>query len=171
MAYLSGFQANTTIHAAFWIYKPDPTINSTDKEQFIQVNGLQKIEATPEVILGSVTSVQVTSNVLTVTLSSVAGIRANQPIIFVGLGNATFLNGTVAFVTTVNANTNQFSAKFTNPDYGPIAETQGQALDASEARKVWLYYPEGAVSPSQAPTTLQGPAAALFIYDMEVLFT
>jgi len=168
MAYLSGFQANTTIHAAFWIFKPDPTINSVEKEQFIEVNSIQRIEATPEVILGSVTSVQVVGDIVTVTLSSVAGIRQQQAVIFSGLGNATFLNGNVAWVTTVNANTNQITAKFTNPNYGPAAETQGQVFDASE-RKVFITYPSSAVSPSQAPTTLTGPPAALFIYDMEVL--
>jgi hypothetical protein len=150
MAYLSGFQANTTIHAAFWIYKPDPTINSVEKEQFIEVNSIQRIEATPEMILGNVSSVQVASGILTVTLPSVVGIRTQQSIIFTGLGNATFLNGNVAFITTVNSSANQITAKFTNPDYPNTAETQGQVLDASE-RKVFITYPNSAVSPRRLP--------------------
>jgi hypothetical protein len=44
----SGFQNNTTIHAAFWIYKPDPTAIPPGKEIFVEVNGLQFIEATQD---------------------------------------------------------------------------------------------------------------------------
>ena len=41
MAPQSGFQTNTTIHAAFWRYKPN---NPTDKEVMVEVNGLQFLE-------------------------------------------------------------------------------------------------------------------------------
>jgi len=42
----SGFQTNTTIHAAFWWYKPDPNDIPPGKEILVEVNGLQYIEAT-----------------------------------------------------------------------------------------------------------------------------
>lgn len=45
MAPQSGFQTNTTIHAAFWIYKPN---NSIDREVMVEVNSLQFIESTPD---------------------------------------------------------------------------------------------------------------------------
>jgi len=47
MANQSGFQTNTTIHAAFWWYKPDLSLDPTGREIMIEVNGIQKIEATP----------------------------------------------------------------------------------------------------------------------------
>jgi len=45
MAAQSGFQTNTTVHAAFWIYKPG---NATDREVMVEVNSLQFIESTPD---------------------------------------------------------------------------------------------------------------------------
>jgi len=43
--YQSGFQNNTTIHAAFWLFKPDPTIDPVGREILVEVNGIQYIEA------------------------------------------------------------------------------------------------------------------------------
>lgn len=48
MANLTGFQSNTTISAAFWIYKPDPALDPTGREIFVNVNNVQKIEATQD---------------------------------------------------------------------------------------------------------------------------
>jgi hypothetical protein len=48
MANQTGFQTNTTIHAAFWIYKPDPAIDPTGQEILVEVNGIQKIESTQD---------------------------------------------------------------------------------------------------------------------------
>lgn len=48
MASQSGFQLNTTIHAAFWWYKPDPSIVPPPKEIMQEVNSLQRIESTPD---------------------------------------------------------------------------------------------------------------------------
>ena len=45
MANQSGFQTNTTIHAAFWWYKPDPLLDPTGREILIEVNSIQKIES------------------------------------------------------------------------------------------------------------------------------
>jgi len=42
-----GFQTNTTIHAAFWWYKPDPN-DQTGKEIMVEVNGLQFLECTKD---------------------------------------------------------------------------------------------------------------------------
>ncbi len=48
MASQHGFQTNTTIQAAFWIYKPDPTIAPPPKEIMQDVNSIQRIESTPD---------------------------------------------------------------------------------------------------------------------------
>ena len=48
MANQSGFQTNTTIHAAFWWYKPDHSLDPIGREIMIEVNGLQKIESTQD---------------------------------------------------------------------------------------------------------------------------
>ena len=45
MANQSGFQSNTTIHAAFWWYKPDPSLDPIGREIMIEVNGIQKVES------------------------------------------------------------------------------------------------------------------------------
>jgi hypothetical protein len=45
MAHQYGFQLNTTIHAAFWIYKPDQTLEPTGRETIVEVNRLQYIES------------------------------------------------------------------------------------------------------------------------------
>jgi hypothetical protein len=47
MAAQSGFQAQTTIHAAFWWYKPDPT-DLTGREVMVEVNSLQFLESTAD---------------------------------------------------------------------------------------------------------------------------
>jgi len=46
MAAQSGFQKNTTIHAAFWWYKPDPSVIPPGKEIMQEVNSLQRVETT-----------------------------------------------------------------------------------------------------------------------------
>jgi hypothetical protein len=48
MADQSGFQTNTTIHAAFWWYSPDRTVDKTTREAFVEVNSIQYIETTPD---------------------------------------------------------------------------------------------------------------------------
>jgi len=48
MANQSGFQSNTTIHAAFWWYKPDKALDPVSREILIEINGVQKIESTPD---------------------------------------------------------------------------------------------------------------------------
>ena len=45
MAARSGFQSHTTIHAAFWWYKPDP-LDPVGREIMVEVNSIQYIEAT-----------------------------------------------------------------------------------------------------------------------------
>jgi hypothetical protein len=44
----SGFQSNTTIHAAFWFYIPDPAVVPPGKIIVQEVNTLQRIESTPD---------------------------------------------------------------------------------------------------------------------------
>ena len=48
MAATSGFQTNTTIHAAFWIYIPDPQVTPPGKVIIQEVNTLQRVESTPD---------------------------------------------------------------------------------------------------------------------------
>ena len=105
MATISGFQSNTTIHAAFWIYKPDPTVDPVSKVQFIEVNSLQKVEANAAVVLSSVSSVQVTGTTLTVNIAASGGMRSYQQVIFSGMTNALFLNGQVVTITGVTPTT------------------------------------------------------------------
>ena len=168
MATISGFQSNTTIHAAFWIYKPDPTVDPISKEQIIEVNSLQKVEANAAVVLSSISSTQVTGNVLTVTVASTGNLRTYQQVILSGLTNSTFLNGQVVTVTSVTPTT--FSATFQNANYGPTTEPAGAQVIDTTNRTAYLFYPEQAVSPSQAPLKLEGAVAAKFLYDMEALF-
>jgi hypothetical protein len=39
-----GFQSNTTIQTALWMYKPDPAVDPTGKQFFINLNQVQYIE-------------------------------------------------------------------------------------------------------------------------------
>jgi len=71
----------------------------------------------------SVTSVQVASNVLTIVAGN--SFPVGMQVIFQGLGSATFLNGQM--VTITSATSTQFTANFTNANYGPAAETAGTA--------------------------------------------
>lgn len=48
MASQSGFQKNTTIHAAFWWYKPDPSANPPGREIMQEVNTIQRVETTAD---------------------------------------------------------------------------------------------------------------------------
>jgi len=169
MATISGFQANTTIHAAFWIYKPDPTVDPVSKEEFIEVNSLQRIEANAASVLSALTGSSVTSNVLTVNVVTTGQMRTNQQVILSGLTNSTFLNGQVVTITTVTPTS--FNAVFINSDYILQAEPAGALVTDTTNRTCYLYYPETGVSTSQAPRKLEGAEAATFIYDMEALFS
>lgn len=168
MATISGFQANTTIHAAFWIYKPDVTVDPVSKEEFIEVNTLQRIEANPETILTSIASTSVTSNLLTVTCANAAQLRSQQQVILRGLSNIVALNGQVVTVLGVTPTT--FTANFISPDYGTTPEPDGAQVVDTTNRTAYLFYPETDVSTSQAPKKIVGAVAARFIYDMEALF-
>src|SRR5271157_147349 len=118
-AYQTGFQSNTTIHAAFWIYKPDFTYDPKGKEVMINVNGLQYLEADqPTVRMQQITNIAIAGGALTVT-----GINTFQSgmsaALMNGLQNATFLNGVIVpvngatpqqFVATMPAITAPVSA-------------------------------------------------------------
>src|SRR5271168_1639130 len=103
MALITGFQANTTIHAAFWIYKPDPTQDPVSKETFIEVNSLQYIEANAANVLANITSTQVTNNVVTVNFTVIgsAAFRAYQQVILSSLTTTTALNGQILSILSV----------------------------------------------------------------------
>lgn len=171
MALTTGFQINTTIHAAWWIYKPDPLVDSVSQEEFFETNGLQRIEANAEILLlGNISTIQVDSNIVLVTGTfepGIAPLRSGQLVIFRGLTNADFLNGQIACV--MQATPSGFNAKFTHADYGPAAEPGGQTVDTT-GRTAYLTYPEMGISTAQGPRKLSGAVAARFIYDMETLF-
>jgi hypothetical protein len=91
----SGFQNNTTIHAAFWIYKPDFTFDPKGKEQMVNVNLLQYIEADqPTVRMQAISSISISGGVLTIVGSNNFQNNMNAALIN-GLQNATFLNGLI----------------------------------------------------------------------------
>jgi hypothetical protein len=167
----SGFQKNTTIHAAFWWFKPDPNIDPIAKETMVEVNSLQTIEANQPLILANANSVTVASNILTIT-SLGGALRSNATVIFNGFTNASFLNGQV--VTILASTTNSMTANFTYvgypPSYGPMTEPIGAQIIDTAPRVAWLFYPQTNVSTSQAPRELHGQVASLFLYDMEALF-
>lgn len=43
-----GFQTNTVIQTALWIYKPNPALDPAGKEFCINLNQIHYIEATPD---------------------------------------------------------------------------------------------------------------------------
>lgn len=71
----------------------------------------------------SITSVQVASNVLTITAAN--SLPVGTQVIFEGLGSATFLNNQT--VTITSSTPTQFTANFTNANYGPTAVGAGTA--------------------------------------------
>src|SRR5208282_1390386 len=107
-AFEAGFQRNTTIQAAFWIYKPDFRFDQHGKEVMINVNNLQYIEVDkPTIRMPQITNIAISGGLLTVT-----GVNTFQPnfnaAIMNGLQNATFLNGKIVSVSS--ATPQQFTA-------------------------------------------------------------
>jgi hypothetical protein len=93
--YQTGFQLNTTIHAAFWIYKPDFRYDAEGKEIFVNVNALQYVEVNqPVVKLPQISSISIAGGILTIvgTNSFQSG---QQAALINGLQNALFLNGLI----------------------------------------------------------------------------
>jgi len=94
-AYESGFQSNTTIHAAFWIYKPDFSYDPKGKEQMVNVNLLQYVEADqPTIRMPAISSISISGGVLTIVGQNNFQKNMNAALIN-GLQNATFLNGLI----------------------------------------------------------------------------
>jgi hypothetical protein len=164
----SGFQANSTIHSAWWIFRPDPTVDPVSKETIVEVNGIQYIEANAAVVLASVSATQVTSNVVTATVTTTGQMRPGQIVILSGLTNSTFLNGQLLTITSTTPTS--FAANFTNADYGLTAEPAGAQVIDTTHRMCDLYYAESTLATTQQPRKLQGPVAAQFLWDMEQLF-
>ena len=103
-AFEAGFQSNTTIHAAFWIYKPDFSFDPKGKEQMVNVNLLQYVEADqPTVRMQAITSISISGGVLTIVGSNSFQSNMNAALID-GLQNATFLNGLIVPVNTATVN-------------------------------------------------------------------
>jgi hypothetical protein len=75
----------------------------------------------------NITSISITSNVATFTCAN--DLTSGTQVLITGLGNATFLNGQVLTVISTGLSLTQFEANFTHANYGPTAETQGQAQD------------------------------------------
>jgi hypothetical protein len=94
-AFQAGFQLNTTIHAAFWIYKPDFSYDPKGKEVMVNVNAVQHIEADqPTVRMPSISSISISGGVLTISGSNTFQPNMSAALIN-GLANATFLNGAI----------------------------------------------------------------------------
>src|SRR5271156_2970165 len=135
-AYEAGFQKNTTIHAAFWIYKPDFNFDPKGKEIMVNVNNLQYIEANqPTIRMPQITNIAIAGGNLTVT-----GVNTFQPnfnaALINGLANATFLNGVIVPVSS--ATPQQFTA--TMPTItAPVQEIQivSDVLTVT-ARQQWV---------------------------------
>jgi hypothetical protein len=97
-AYEAGFQLNTTIHAAWWIYKPDFTFDPKGKEIMVNVNLVQHIEANqPVVRMPQITNIAISGGILTVTGTNTFQPAMNAALMN-GLQNATFLNGLIVSV-------------------------------------------------------------------------
>jgi len=99
-AYQTGFQSNTTIHAAFWIYKPDFTYDPKGKEVMVNVNGLQYVEINQPVIrMPAITNISIAGGVL--TISGVNTFQQNMSAALInGLANALFLDGEIVPVSS-----------------------------------------------------------------------
>jgi hypothetical protein len=96
----TGFQLNTTIHAAWWIYKPDFSFDPRGKEVMINTNGLQYLEADqPTIRMPQITNIAISGGLLTVTGTNTFQANMNAALIN-GLQNATFLNGKIVPVST-----------------------------------------------------------------------
>lgn len=100
-AYQTGFQSNTTIHAAFWIYKPDFTYDPKGKEVMVNVNGLQYVEINqPVVRMPAITNISIAGGVL--TISGVNTFQSGMSAALInGLANALFLDGEIVPVNGV----------------------------------------------------------------------
>lgn len=71
----------------------------------------------------SITNVALTTNVLTITVSSLDALTAGMTVKFGTLGTATFLNGQTVTVTSVNAGALSFTAFFSHANYVSAADT------------------------------------------------
>src|SRR5271157_3168357 len=99
-AFEAGFQKNTTIQAAFWIYKPDFRFDPRGKEVMVNVNNLQYIEVDqPTIRMPQITNIAISGGLLTVTGTNTFQPNFNAAIMN-GLLNATFLNGKIVPVST-----------------------------------------------------------------------
>lgn len=108
-AFEAGFQSNTTIHAAFWIYKPDFTFDPKGKEQMVNVNLLQYVEADqPTVRMPAISNISISGGVLTITGQNSFQNNMSAALIN-GLANATFLNGLIVPISV--ASLSQFTAQ------------------------------------------------------------
>jgi|SRR5271157_1385797 len=106
-AYKTGFQNNTTIHAAFWFFKPDFTYQQEGKQLGVNINRLQYYEFNQPVIRTPlITNIAINAGVLTVT--GVTTFQSNFSAALSGLQTATFLNGLIVPVN--NATPQAFMA-------------------------------------------------------------
>lgn len=119
----AGFQSNTTIHAAFWIYKPDFAYDPKGKECMVNVNNLQYLEADqPTVRMQVITSISIASGVLTIVGSN--SFQPNMSAALInGLANATFLNGLIVPVNIANVNQIQATMPVITADVSQVQIT------------------------------------------------
>src|SRR5271157_5868207 len=98
-AYKTGFQNNTTIHAAFWYFKPDFTFQQEGKELGVNINRLQYWEFNqPTIRTPHITNIAINAGILTVT--GVNTFQSNFSAALNALQSATFLNGVIVPVNS-----------------------------------------------------------------------
>jgi hypothetical protein len=98
-AYKTGFQNNTTIHAAFWYFKPDFTYQQEGKELGVNINRLQYWEFNqPTTRTPQITNIAINAGILTVTGTNT--FQSNFSAALNGLTSATFLNGLIVPVNS-----------------------------------------------------------------------
>jgi hypothetical protein len=134
-AYKTGFQNNTTIHAAFWFFKPDFTYQQEGKEIGVNLNRLQYYEFNqPTIRTNQITNIAINAGILTV--SGVNTFQSNFSAALNGLQNATFLNGLIVPVSS--ATPTQFVAQMpavTAPVTG--VEVSSNVLTIT-AKQLWV---------------------------------
>jgi hypothetical protein len=168
MAPFSGWQSNTTIQSALWIFKPDPAVDPLGREIFVETNGVQWYESNQQVIVSSnITNVVLNNNSLVLSCSPGAA-KLNQLVIFTNFTNANFLNGQIGRVTGISPTALTFN--FIASNYASALESAGATVLDASSRFIELYYASSGVPSTQAPRRLDGPVAARFIYDLEQLF-
>lgn len=80
------------------------------------------IENSAGAVIATISSIAITSNVVTVNVTSVTGLLVGQQLTIAGLSTATYLNGQVLTVSSVNPG-GYFTANFVHANVATVADT------------------------------------------------